>query len=273
MMVTYTWAVDRSSPPLAPELRAFVHFVGPDGGIVFTDDHAPDPPVGSWKPGQSYTYRRAVLVPVRSFVGALEVRVGLFHPSGGGRIALKGTDRGLQEYAVGSLRVQAPDVRWRVEYGEGWYEAEAPAADPFAEQRWMGRAAIASFRNRKRDVLVMLKGATNMKGVPADASMRVSIGDTAATITVNRPGREEWRFLFPAAALGDGRWADLKLEMSHTFVPRDVEGGADARELGFLVHGLYVGPADEVSPLLRAGIVTPTTQSPAQRPAPAGTRP
>src|SRR5262245_23014712 len=53
MMVTYTWTVDRSSPPLAPELRAFVHFVGPDGGIVFTDDHTPDPPVGSWKPGQS----------------------------------------------------------------------------------------------------------------------------------------------------------------------------------------------------------------------------
>ena len=272
LAVTHVWTVDGSAARVPPGYQVFVHFVGADGGILFTDDHVPVPPPAAWEPGRTYRHTRAVLVPPGVFAGPLEVRVGLFAPgAAGSRLALRGIDRGLQEYMVGTLRVRGPDARHRIIHREGWYGPEAPPGDPFAERRWMGREAVASFRNRKRDVLVMLKGQTNAQALPAGASLRVSIGSSGATIPITSSELAEWRVLFPAAALGTGRWADIRLVASHTFVPRKL-GQGDDRELGFYVHALYAGPADELSPLLREGALTAVAvpDGPGQRGAPAG---
>lgn len=266
LAVTYQWTLDGSAARIPPGYRAFVHFVGPDGGIVFDDDHDPAPPPASWEAGRTYRYTRGVIVPPAALAGPLEVRVGLFAEANG-RLALRGADRGLQEYAVGTLRVLARDARWRVVHGDGWYGAEAPPGDPFAEQRWIGRTAVASFRNRKRDVLVMVVGQTSAKAMPAEATLRVTIGGVGVEVPIASGKVEQWRVLFPAAGLGAGRWAELRLDASHTFVPRTAGLGDDPRELGFLVRGLHVGPADELSPLLREGALRAAPMAPKADPA------
>src|SRR4029453_5419199 len=114
----------------------------------------------------------------------------------------------------------------------------------------LGREAGASFRNRGRDALVMLKGETNVNALPAGARLQVAIGGAGGGIPGASGGPHEWRILFPAPAAGAGRWAELRLTMSHTFVPKALGNSDDERALGFNVQGLYAGPADPLGPLL-----------------------
>ena len=63
------------------------------------------------------------------------------------------------------------------------------------------------------------------------------------------------KVLFKAAALGDGRWATLRLAMDRWFVPKDAGGSADERELSFSLRYAFVGEADRLDPLVRQGAI------------------
>lgn len=104
--LTYTWVVEPGARKLDQGYRAFVHFLDSRGGMLFGDNHQPEPSSSRWEPGQTYFYRRTVFVPVVAYVGNVEVRMGLYpHPGGGARPALKGEHRGLREYKVGTLEL------------------------------------------------------------------------------------------------------------------------------------------------------------------------
>src|SRR6266513_3058026 len=89
--VEYSWTMDDGAAAPSDGYGAFVHFVHPDGAIAFTDDHTPEPPPSSWRPGQTYRYTRTLFAPAGAFPGKLQVRVGLFHPERG-RLGLTGPD-------------------------------------------------------------------------------------------------------------------------------------------------------------------------------------
>jgi hypothetical protein len=244
--VTYTWTVGPGAPKLTRPYSAFVHFVDKDGVSLFTDDHVPTPPVTAWEPGGRYQYKRTMLVPALLFTGPLEIRLGLFDPAGqSARVPLAGTDRGLQEYAVGSIEVVPDSGRQRIVYKTGWYQVDAPPGDPFGQRRWTAREAWAAVRNRGKDVLVVLKAETNLQAFARPPRAELAIGGASATWTIT-----EQMFLkkvrFPAAALGQGRWAELKLALDQSFVPKRQGINEDDRELGLWVHYLHVAPVDEL---------------------------
>ena len=249
---TYAWTVTRDLATSGQDYEAFVHFVDGSGTVLFTDDHRIDPPVPSWRKGATYRYTRTVVVPPLPFTGRLEVRLGLFSASGQ-RLALSGTDRGLREYRVGELEVRPSSGRYRVVYRGGWHLPDAPAGDLFSERRWTAKDAWASFRNRGKDVLVVIDAETSLEAFPRPPLVRLFAGEAATQWTVDRPGRSVHKVRFPAASLGQGRWSELHLSLDQSFVPKALGINEDQRELGLWVHRLFVGPVDEVPPAVADG--------------------
>jgi hypothetical protein len=109
--IEYRWGVGPGAPRIEKGFGAFVHFVDPSGTLIFTDDHLPAPPPEAWEGGQTYTYKRVVLVPDLASPGPLEIRMGLFS-TGGQRLALSG---------AGARRGYAPEstpaASWRSSHG------------------------------------------------------------------------------------------------------------------------------------------------------------
>ncbi len=265
--MTYRWAVEPGAVPLPRGSRAFVHFVHPDGALVFADDHVPSPTPADWRPGQTCTYSHTLFVPRGSFEsGPLQVRVGLFDD--GGRLALSGQDVGLNEYAVGSIEVLPADPRAALRYGAGWYAPDAPAGDPFGHRRWMAREASLSFRNRGQDVIVLVWAETRFEAFSAPPVLTLQVGSAAARIPVRSSARFTAAVRFSSKALGDGRWADLRLAMSGSFVPPPAGRKPDTRELALWVHNVFVGAESEVAPALSSS-TTPIDAVVEAAPAPA----
>jgi hypothetical protein len=261
-MASYTWTLAAGAAPIREPYHAFVHFVDRDGVLLFTDDHVPSPPVTSWKPGARYQYARTVLVPSLLFTGELEVRMGLFDPAGRlPRLPLEGTDRGLQEYAVGRIEVVPNDGRHRINYKSGWYPVDAPPGDPFGQRRWTAQEAWAAFRNRKKDVLVVIKAEVSPGVFPRPPRVELSVGDARAAWTATEPMVFK-KVRFPAAALGQGRWSELRLALDQSFVPKRLGMNEDERALGLWVHYLHVAPVDEMPPAVSedAALAAPSHQ-------------
>jgi hypothetical protein len=247
--VDYSWSLDAGSTAPPDGFGAFVHFVYAGGAIAFTDDHVPEPPPAAWRPGQTHRYTRMVFAPAEAFAEKVQVRVGLFHPQRG-RLVLAGTDAGLQEYVAGQFEMASADDRRRLRYGAGWYAPDAPAGDPFGDRRWMGRDAWLGFRNRREDVIAVLRAETNHEAFASPPVLTLTVGRAAAALPIASSAPCAAAVRFPAEALGQERWTELKLAMNGSFVPRTLGLGADPRELGLWVHHVFVGPASEVAPLL-----------------------
>ena len=60
---------------------------------------------------------------------------------------------------------------------------------------------------------------------------------------------------FKADQLGTGEWVDMKLTMSHSFVPKALGLNQDDRELGLLVYHLFVGEADKLGTITGTAVV------------------
>jgi len=252
--VEYSWSLEPGAPTPPEGLAAFVHFVHPGGAIAFSDDHVPGPPPSAWRPGETHRYTRTLFAPLDAFAGRLQVRVGLFHPQRG-RLVLAGADAGFQEYVAAEVELARPDGRRRLRYGSGWFAPEAPLGDPFGGRRWIGREAWLAFRNHQADVIVLLRAETNYKAFARPPVLTLAIGPVAATVPIASSAPFTAAVRFPAAALGKGRWTELKLAMSGSFVPSALGLNADPRELGLWVHQVFVGPASEVAPLLASAPV------------------
>jgi hypothetical protein len=68
----------------------------------------------------------------------------------------------------------------------------------------------------------------------------------------------------PAADLGQEDWVDLRLSMNRSFVPKArAVNSTDDRELGLMVHHLYVGEADKLGDVPNVVAAQPVTVAPA----------
>jgi hypothetical protein len=247
--VEYAWSLEAGGEAPPEGFAAFVHFVYPGGAIALSDDHVPEPPPSSWRPGETHRYTRTLFAPTDAFAERLQLRVGLFHPQRG-RLVLAGTDAGFQEYVAAEVELARPDSRRRLRYGSGWYAPDAPPGDPFGNRRWIRPEAWLSFRNHQEDVIALLRAETNYEAFARPPVLTLAIGPVTAAVPIASSAPFTAAVRFPAAALGKGRWTELKLAMSGSFVPSALGMNADQRELGLWVHHVFVGPASEVAPLL-----------------------
>jgi len=242
----YRWDVGQGAPRIEKGFGAFVHFVDGSGALVFTDDHAPVPPPEIWEPGQSYSYKRVILIPELAPAGPLEIRMGLFS-SGGKRLGLGVAGGTRNEYPSGHLEVLGKKERSPVLFEDGWYPPEAPAGDPFSSRRWMQKEGRVSFRNRGRDVLVALAGETDHT-FPETPVLTLETGGRGIKLQITSPGPFLERVRFRGQDLGSDRRALLRLTMSQSFVPKLLGTGDDSRELSLWVLGLLVADVANVDP-------------------------
>lgn len=277
--VTYTWKADAAAKKLTQDYRAMVHVLDSHEAILFTADHDPVPPVTQWQPGQTYTYTRTVFVPLYSYVGPAEVRMGLYSTGGRGeRVALKGQDVGMSEIRVGQIELLPQTENIFLVEKEGWHSPETSASAPGQERTWTKKEAVVSFKNPKKDVIVYLEADTNFKAFTQPPMLTVSVGGGQSGLQVPIENSEIFmrKIRFKAADLGDGEWVDLRLAMNESFVPKAKGLNNDDRELGLLVYNLFVGAADQlgqVPQVVDAGPLTPPSPAPADakggKPAPA----
>ena len=269
--VTYTWTVEPGAKKLDQDYWALVHFLDNQDVMLFSDDHQPEPPPSSWEPGKTYSYTRTRFVPVYPYVGEVEVRVGLYpYPGRGERPALKGEDKGFREYKVASLELLPQTENVFLVYKEGWHNPETHPENPSVERTWTKKEALVSFKNPKQDVILYLEGDTCVKCFKAAPELSVAVGERASLrIPIEGPQVHLRKIRVKAEDLGDGEWVDLRLSMSESFVPKNLEPplNNDDHELGFNVYHLYVADAAQ------AGEVEGVTDAVTQAPSPAKAAP
>jgi len=267
--VTYTWTVEPGAKKLDQDYWALVHFLDNQDVMLFSDDHQPEPPPSSWEPGKTYSYTRTRFVPVYPYVGEVEVRVGLYpYPGRGERPALKGEDKGFREYKVASLELLPQTENVFLVYKEGWHNPETHPENPSVERTWTKKEALVSFKNPKQDVILYLEGDTCVKCFKAAPELTVAVGEHASLrIPIEGPQVHLFKIRVKAQDLGDGEWVDLRLSMSESFVPKNLEPplNNDDRELGFNVYHLYVADAAQAGEV--EGVTDAVTQAKAPSPA------
>ncbi len=251
--VTYTWTVEAGAKKLDQNYWALVHFLDNQEVMLFSDDHQPEPPPSTWEPGKTYSYTRTRFVPVYPYVGEVEVRMGLYpYPGRGERPALKGEDKGFREYKVASLELLPQTENVFLVYKEGWHNPETHPENPSVERTWTKKNALVSFKNPRQDVIVYLEGDTCVKCFKAPPELTLAVGESAGLrIPIDGPQVHLRKIRVKAADLGDGEWVDLRLSMSESFVPKNLEPplNNDDRELGFNVYHLYVADAGQAGPV------------------------
>lgn len=250
--LTYTWVVEPGAKKLDQDYRTFVHFLDSRGGLLFGDDHQPEPPSSKWQPGQTYSYRRTLFVPASAYLGNVEIRMGLYpYPGRGERPALKGVHRGLREYRVGTLELLPQTENIALVYKEGWHDPETHPENPSVERTWAKKDARVSFRNPKRNVIVYLEGDTCMACFTRPPELTLTIGkNVGLRVPIEGPQVQLKKIRVKAADLGAEEWVDLRLSMSESFVPKNLTPplNDDYRELGFNVYHLYVAEARAAGP-------------------------
>lgn len=271
--VTYTWKLDPTAKKLTTDYQALVHVLDSHKQMLFAADHRPTPAVAQWEPGKSYSYTRTMFVPLYSYVGPADVRMGLYSAAGRGeRVALKGDDQGMSEIKVATLELLPQTENIFLVEKEGWHSPETSAGAPGQERTWTKKEAVVQFKNPKKDVVLYLEADTNFKAFDQSPVLTISVGPGTPGLQV--PIQDSEIFLkkvrFKAADLGTGEWVDLRLAMNQSFVPKAKGINNDERELALLVYHLYVGAADQVGQVADAVDAGPlAVASPAPVAAPA----
>jgi hypothetical protein len=251
--ITYTWTVEPGARKLDQNYWALVHFLDSHGVMLFSDDHQPQPEPASWEPGKTYSYTRTRFVPVYPYVGEVEVRMGLYpHPGRGERPALKGEDRGFREYKVATIELLPQTENIFLVYKEGWHNPETHPDNPSVERTWTKKDALVSFRNPKKDVIVYLEADTCVPCFATPPELTLSVGDNVGLrIPFQGPEVHLEKVRVKAADLGTDEWTDLRLSMSGSFVPKNLNPplNNDDRELGLNVYHLYVADAEAAGPV------------------------
>jgi hypothetical protein len=251
--ITYTWTLEPDAKPLDQDYRALVHFLDTHEVILFDDDHMPVPPPSTWKPGETYSYHRTRFVPVYPYVGDVEVRMGLYpYPGRGERPALKGEDRGFREYKVAEMELLPQTENIFLVYKEGWHNPETHPENPGIERTWTEKDALVSFKNPREDVIIYLEADTCVTCFAEPPELTVSVGNNVGLrMMVEEPQVFLKKIHVSAEDLGDDDWVDLRLSMSESFVPNQLDPplNDDDRELGLNVYHLYVADADTVGPV------------------------
>jgi hypothetical protein len=227
------------------DYRVFVHFVDADGEMMWTDDHEPVPPTSQWKPGETIKYTRTVFVPIYPYIGEASIEVGLYGGKDQGRLPLAGEQRGQRAYRVATMTLLPQTENIFIIFKDGWHLAEVLPDNVAVEWQWTKKDATFSFRNPRKDVVLMLDLDGQPRLLKEPQVVTVRLGDQVLeTFTLDSKTEIIRRIPITALQMGGGDMVEVKLSVDKTFVPAQMEGGspADTRELGLRVFHVFVEP-------------------------------
>ena len=238
MRYRFTVAPDITDFP--GDYQVFVQFLNTNGAVMFTDDHAPPQPTGTWRPGQEIEYDRRVIVPVDPYTGQVTVAVGLQSPLNGNRLPLEGQYLGERAYSVGTLDMVPPSRNGLAKYQDGWHGVESGTN---RDWRWTtGRATIV-FPNPRTAATLHLEVGGQPELLETAQRLTLEIdGTEIETLELASEAPIFHRVDVPAESLGDGATVVLTLNVEDTFVPAELTGNEnrDPRELGAQVFYAFL---------------------------------
>lgn len=248
--VVITYRIAPQDGATVPDgLWMFVHLVDEQGGILWTDDHAPSVPSGQWRAAVPIAYARTTFVPRTPYTGRVSVDVGLFEPATGARFGLTGTDLGMATYRIAGFSVQPSADDVFIVFGEGWHDAETGGGTLGTSWRWTRGSAALSFRNpgtrnpgTSATVLLDLDRPVGQSADPSHVEVR--IGDQIVGAFDVSGARTIQAIALPQAVMGSAPTVELRLAVRPTFVPAALPQlrSIDSRELGVRVFNAYVAP-------------------------------
>ena len=243
--VTYRFAVTPNAQVPSGDYLVFVHFLGRDGELLWTDDHPPAKPVGQWKAGDRIEYARTVFVPKLPYTGAVSVDLGLYAPPAGDRLPLGGESVGMRAYRVARFNIRESGGDVFLVFKNGWHQAEV--ADPASgiEWQWSKKEGVLSFRNPRRDVELFLDVDQPVDAISPPQHVELHIGPSTIDSFDLPPGQRILRRLrLSAAQLGNTDTVELGIAVDRTLVPAAIPSlkSGDSRELGIRVFHAYVEP-------------------------------
>ncbi len=217
----------------------FVHILDPEGEQMWTEDHLPPVPTSAWKPGQTVEYKRTVFVPNYPFIGEAAVRLGLYDPPSGKRLALSGQDVRRHEYLVTKFQILPSSENIYLIPKDGWHPAEVDAKNPASEWQWTKKTATFSFRNPKKDATLYLQydARPDLFTPPQHVTIKVA-GQAVGEFPADAKLPTLKIFPVTAAQLGSSDMSEIVIDVDKTFSP----GGGDSRELGIRVFHTYLEP-------------------------------
>ena len=238
MRYRFTVAPDITDFP--GDYQVFVQFLDTNGAVMFTDDHAPPQPTGTWRPGQEIEYDRRVIVPVDPYTGQVTVAVGLQSPLNGNRLPLEGQYLGERAYSVGTLDMVPPSRNGLAKYQDGWHGVESGTN---RDWRWTtGRATIV-FPNPRTAATLHLEVGGQPELLETAQRLTLEIdGTEIETLDLASEAPIFHRIDVPAESLGDGATVVLTLNVEDTFVPAELteNENRDPRELGARVFYAFL---------------------------------
>jgi hypothetical protein len=230
------------------DYRVFVHVESPDGTLMWTDDHDPQPATSAWRVGEPVEYTRTVFVPLFPYLGEASIRLGLHR--GDERLPLSSAlsteiDREDRAYTVATLQLLPQSESVFLIYGNGWHPAEYSNDDPSKSWQWTEQSAGLTFRNPRRDVTLFLQYDTRTDAF-GDTPQRVTISagtQPIETFTADNRDPILRRIVLKASDLGIEEMSEIRIAVDRTFSPSTVQSGStDTRELGIRVYHVYVEP-------------------------------
>jgi hypothetical protein len=241
--MTYKFEV-ASGASIAGDYKVFVHVLGADGQALWNDDHDPSLPTSRWKPGQTVQYTRTTFVPTGLHADSAVVEVGLYRDSE--RLPLQApdgavADTGGRAYRVATLQLGPESDNIFLILKSGWYPQEFSNSDPASSWTWTQKSAVLAFKNPRADATLFVDAASRpdlFPGQPQQVTVSAG-GQPVGAFAVDSQTPVLHRVAIPAAALGTGDMAELRLDVDRTFTPA-AGGGRDDRDLGVQVYHLFV---------------------------------
>jgi hypothetical protein len=234
-----TYRFEPTDQKIDGDFWVFVHVLDEEGERMWGDDHLPPIPTSSWRAGQPVEYSRTVFVPNYPYIGPAEIRVGLYQPSTGERLALAAREASKREYVVASVQIQPQSENIFLIYKEGWHPTETHPQDPTIEWQWTRKTATVSFRNPNKDSTLYLEYDARTDVFNAPQQVTVRIGEQVIGAFAADAGNAKLVTMpVSAAQLGTGDVTELVFDVDRTFKP----GSGDARELGIRVFHAFIEP-------------------------------
>ena len=226
----------------AGEHVVFVHWVGPGGELLWTDDHTPPVPLQQWRPGTPIEYDRTMFVPRVSAAGPIQVLVGIYSPADGKRLPLTGPADGSRAYPVATLDLRPDPSAIFVAFSDGWHNPES-GETLGREWRWSRGVGQLAFRNPQRPAELWLELDQPVKALSAPQQVELRIGGRPIdTFSLAPDALQIHRTPLTVETMGGGETVELEIVPSETFVPANIPAlkNGDRRTLGVRVFNAYL---------------------------------
>ncbi|MBN1549996.1 hypothetical protein JW979_00945 [bacterium] len=241
---TYRWKTGTTFLPPDGSLMAKVHFTDDKGNILIQDDHSLLlQGIKDWKPDQTYDYKRIVYIPLIPRITKLDILIGVYQPDDDTRFFLEATPAVRDKYKVGEITVYPPrnpeDLpEAKIEFGEGWHNAEFNTADK-SKWRWMAGKAVCRLKNPHRNAELFLRGWIPTEDLGQPSNITILINGEPFRTYENYKGNFDILESISQSMFNDQDMIELTIETDKTYVPAEIGKNDDQRRLGIMVRIMY----------------------------------